>query len=57
MCVVPSPRVYVWPHDVGQKDCAVAKHRKKPILKKLDRADSQLKQQCQLTSAVLNVYK
>lgn len=55
MCVVPPPCVFAWPHDVKQKDCVVSKHRKETVLKKLDRA--KLKEQCQLTSAILNVYK
>lgn len=38
VCVVPSPCVFAWPHDVKQKDCVVSKHRKETIFKKLDRA-------------------
>ena len=40
MCVVHLACVYVWPHDVKQKDCVVSKHRKPLFLKKLDRAYS-----------------
>lgn len=58
LCVRSLYHVYICGHMMESKKIVLFRSIGKTLfLKKLDRAYSSLKQQCQLTSVILNVYK